>query len=231
MRARFLLLFVAATLGAAEVPFAGCATSGQATTLEAPNGIATDVPVMADEAKDLAYYATANGMAVLAPRGWHCTGLHGSGGRALYVTPQPLEVVKGITGPAVVLDDVSHENSGRYEIAEILARLFPAYRAFARPILEDIEQPMPRGPFQRDVLTYKSKTVVEFRTPARTVGMGTSYSWLKPGSAPVTGTVILLGNPPDVLMLSLRLPPNLAHLAPAMTHYIEAEAPKRPLPR
>ena len=72
-----------------SVPLVGCADDGQVGPQTPPaNGTKT---VLADRAAapQLAYYVTANGPGVLAPRGWHCAGIYGSDGASLVVTPEP----------------------------------------------------------------------------------------------------------------------------------------------
>lgn len=77
-------------------------------------------------------------------------------------------------------------------MAPVLARLFPAYRALARAVLQDYGQPVPTGPYPSDQIVRKSATLVEFHTPAHTDGMGT-YLFLKKDANPVDGAVILRG--------------------------------------
>ena len=201
---------------AVSVPFIGCASFGQGEMLEAPKGTSRSVPITLKDAQTLAYYKSANGIGLLAPRGCYCEGVSGSGGYALFLSPKPIDRSlpgwKGFEGPAIDLDHITSENSGRYEIAEIMARVFPGYRAFASRVWEGIDLPFPPGPYPNDILTHRSKTVVEYNTPAQTEGLGTHFSWLKKNDTPVTGAAILLGDPPDLLLLSVRLPPEVARL-------------------
>jgi len=64
--------------------------------------------------------------------------------------------------------------------------------------------------------------VVEFRTPAHAEGLGVN-SWLKKGDAPVNGVAILGAKRPDLLLLSVRLPRNLADLAIAIIRQTELD--------
>lgn len=73
------------------------------------------------------------------------------------------------------------------------------------------------------MLTYKSKTGVEYKTPANTDGLGTQ-SKLKRNGDPVNGVAILTGPTPDLLFLAMRLPPDLAGLASAIMHEVEVDA-------
>jgi len=117
---------------AASVPFVGCASSGQIERLEAPTGTSPRLPIKATDAQALAYYKSADGIGVLAPRGWCCEGVSGSGGYALFLSPNPIQHGvsgwQGLEGPAIEVNHMTSGASGRYEIAEVMARVFPAYR-------------------------------------------------------------------------------------------------------
>jgi hypothetical protein len=216
------------------VPFVGCASFGQVEKLEAPKGTSRSAAMTSKDAQALTYYKSADGIGVLAPRGWYCEGNSGSGGYALFVSPKPIDRNvpgwSGFDGPGVQVYHITGENSGRYEVAEIMARAFPAYRALAGRVWEGIDLPFPSGPYPSDTLTYRSKTIVEYSTPAQTEGLGTHFSWFKIDGRPVAGTAIVLGNfdkyggPPDVLLLSVRLPPDLARLTAVIIRHAESEA-------
>jgi hypothetical protein len=210
------------------VPFTGCASSGQIEALAAPAGASRSAPISPKDAQKLAYYKSADGIGLLAPRGWYCEGASGSSGYVLFLSPKPigwrLPGFKGLEGPAIELYHITYDSSGRYEIAEIMARVFPEYRALASRIWEGIASPFPSGPFPNDTLTYQGKTVVEYSTPAQTEGLGTRSSWLGKNDSPVVGTAILIGDPPDLLLLSMRLPPELARLTPVIVREVERDA-------
>jgi hypothetical protein len=61
------------------VPFVGCISGGQADLLAAPTGTTKALLISPDAAQALAYYQCALDIGVLAPRGWHCLGIYGSG--------------------------------------------------------------------------------------------------------------------------------------------------------
>jgi hypothetical protein len=161
---------------AVSVPFVGCASSGQIEILEAPKGTSKSVPISPRAAQTLAYYESADGIGLLAPRGWYCEGASGSGGSALFLSPRPirhsLSGWEGLEGTAIEINRISSENSGRYDVAQIMARVFPDYKAFASRVLQDIDLPLPSGPYPKDTLKYRGKTIVEFKTPAQTEGLG-----------------------------------------------------------
>ncbi len=226
-------LFAQATGGVAStprpavsVPFIGCASSGQIERLEAPKGSSRFVPISPKHAQALAYYRSADGIGLLAPRGWYCEGASGSRGYGLSLAPNPINSSlpgwEGFEGPAIEVSHITSQNSGRYEIAEIMARVFPEYRTLAIGVLKSMDLPASYGPYPKDTLRYRSKTVVEYSTPAQTEGLAT-HSWLKKSGLPIAGVAILIGDPPDLLLVSVRLPPHLAQLTPVIVRQIERD--------
>lgn len=230
----------AARSSAPVVPFVGCRADGQAGPKKAPTDSARRLPIPKDAANRLAYYQSAVGPGVLAPRGWHCFELYGSGGGALFVSPQPMNsrelfsgAWSGFTGPIVELGTYLGDTSGRYTVATIIARVFPAYRHFVRQVVNEGIEPasfFPVGPYPADKLTYKSKSVVEYETPAQSEGLGT-FNRVRKNANPIRGVAILADSPvppdlPDSLLLSARLPPKLRSLVSLMIHQVENETTK-----
>jgi len=66
--------------------------------------------------------------------------------------------------------------------------------------------------------------VVEYKTPAQTDGLGTYNSTLKKNNNAIDGAAILVGPTPDLLLLSVRLPPELNGLASVIIRQIERDA-------
>ena len=89
---------------------------------------------------------------------------------------------KGFTGAAIQLSDSDGGTSGRLEVAKMVARVFPANRAYARSIIAAGFSPASKYPFRSDHLTYKSKDIVEFTTPAHRNGLGTRFGFCRPTS-------------------------------------------------
>jgi hypothetical protein len=218
---------------AMRVPFVGCKSDGQMGPAEAPAGKNKIVRLPAEAAQRLAYYNFKQGFGVLAPRGWYCFGTYGSGGHTLYVSPHPIDTARlfsgnwdGFAGPAI---EVSHEygdTSGRFGVASTIARVFPAHREFVRDVIKEGIEPassFPFGPYPKDKLTYKSKEIVEYETPAQTEGLGTK-SWLQKNADPISGVAILLGQTPDLLQLAARLPPEFADLTSPIIQQVERDA-------
>ena len=79
---------------------------------------------------------------------------------------------------------------GVYDVAEIMGRFFPQYRAIAKAVWEGLDSPFPTGPYPKDTLRYKSSTVLEYSTPAHTEGLGT-HSWLQKMAFPYLESQLL----------------------------------------
>lgn len=215
---------------AVTVPFVGCASDGQVGPQEAPSGTSTSVKISVKAANQLAYYSAGQGVGVLAPRGWYCFGTNGSGGDALFVSPQPIDTANlfsadrgGLSGPAIEISHRFGDTFGRFSVAEVIARVFPDYRAFVTSVMEGFDLPITFGPYPKDILTYKGKTLVEYTTPAQTEGLGTRF-WLRKNGSPIDGAAILVGPTPDLLFLSVRLPADLAGLTSAIVGQAESDA-------
>ena len=104
--------------------------------------------------------------------------------------------------------------------------MFPKYKWFVEGERKSYDLPpdaFPSGPYPADKLVYRSPRLVEFRTRAHADGLGTD-SWFKQGDDPINGVAILVGANPDLLLLSVRLPPDLASLAPPIIHQLEIDA-------
>lgn len=216
-----------------SVPFVGCESDGQVGAVNAPTGKSKMVPISADSASHLAYYKSEQGFGVLAPRGWSCFGVYGSNGYALYVSPERLTASNvfsstwtGFTGPTIELAGETGDTSGRFSVARVIARVFPTHRSFVeRVIAEGIEpaNSFPFGPYPEDKLTYRSKLMVEYETPANTEGLGTN-SRLKKNAYPISGAAILIGDTPDLMLLAVRLSPDLTDLASPIVQQLERDA-------
>jgi hypothetical protein len=214
------------------VPFVGCDSNGQVGPVKAPSGKGKVVSVPAEAAKRLAYYKSEQGFGVLAPRGWHCFGVYGSNGYALYVSPEPVtannvlsSTWSGLTGLAIELAGEVGDTSGRFGVARVIARVFPDHKSFVeRVIAEGIEpaSSFPPGPYPEDKLTYRNKQVVEYQTPANTEGLGTN-SRLKKNANPINGVAILIGDAPDLILLAVRLSPEVTGLESAVIQQLERD--------
>jgi hypothetical protein len=221
---------------AISVPFVRCKSGGQVGPQETPTGTRASAAIDLRAAQKLAYYsASGREDGVLAPRGWYCFGTYGSGGDTVMVSPQPIDTAnlfskkwRGFSGPAIEVSYRYGGTSGRFAVAKVIARVFPAYKAFAAQVMEEgLDAPFEFGPYPKDVLTYKSNRVVEFRTPAQTDGLGTYNSSLKKNSSPIDGVAMLTGETPDLLLLSVRLPTELTGLTSVIVRQVEHDAERR----
>lgn len=220
----------------AIVPFVGCPADGQQGPVPPPKGQSKHLPIPQSAANHLAWYQfnfdkSTPELAILAPRGWHCFGTYGSSGSTIYVAPESVNADQvifqknwhGFTGPAIELSLSFGGTSGRFQVAHIAARVLPHYRAFVKKIIAEGFEPasdLHFGPFPADKLTCKSDHLVEFTTPSNAVGLGTQ-SFLLQGPGEITGFAYIGGEDTDLVQLSMRLPPRLTTLAPAIIHQAE----------
>jgi len=135
---------------------------------------------------------------------------------------------KGFSGPAVQISDSFGGTSGRFGVAEIIARVFPAHKAFVSSVIaEGIETTadFPSGPYPKDKLRYLSNEIVEYETLPQTDGIGT-LSRLQKNDTGILGVAILSG--PDrelnLSLLSARLPKGSEVLNRAILQQVEREA-------
>lgn len=180
-------------------------------------------------------YQSGDGLGLLAPRGWYCQGASGSDGAVLFVGPRPIDRNssgwQGLDGPVIELRYLDADTSGANEIAQIVARIFPEYRAFAATILEGVDQRAPSGPYPADIVTHPRHNVVEYTTPAQTEGLGNFDSWIGKTKLPIRGAAVLANYPPQsrkiasLSLLSARLPPGLSALIPTIVTQFELDAP------
>jgi hypothetical protein len=218
---------------AVSVPFVGCKYDGQIGPLEVPKGTSISVPISLRAAQKLAYYsAFGQEDGVLAPRGWYCFGTYGSGGSALLVSSQRIDTATmfstwdGLSGPVIAISNWDADTSGRFQVAEIIARVFPAYKLFVTNLTDSFLLPASEftfGPYPKDTLTYKSNRAVEYKTPAQTDGLGT-HLWLKKNGSPIEGVAMLVGQTPDLLLVSVRLPAELGGLTSVIVRQVELDA-------
>ena len=230
-----LILFAAPVFAqTSTVPFIGCPSDGQVGPLAAPAGQARQLPIPPATAARLAWYKAANAPGVVAPRGWHCFSTYGSSRATLYISPGPLTAKlvlpgngwNGFSGPAIEISSTYGDTSGRFKVAETIARVFPAHRNFVQKVIAEGIMPassFPFGPYPTDKLIYKSKEIVEYVTPANTTGLGTN-SELKKSGEPISGVAILAGEEPNLIQLYARLPPAMSGLTPTIIQQVERDA-------
>jgi len=189
------------------------------------------VAISAAVAERLAWYKAQYGSGVLAPRGWHCFSTYGSNGSNLFVSPDAIDSKtllsidwKGFTGPVIQISIAEGGTSGRFEVAKVIARVFPAYKQFAQNVIAEGIEPasdFPSGPYATDKLTYRGTNTVEFETPANTKGLGTD-SQLLPNASPIDGVAIITGQDTDLIQLSARVSATDRDLIPLIVKQIES---------
>jgi len=133
---------------------------------------------------------------------------------------------QGFTGPAVEATVYDGGTSGRFEVAKVIARLFPAYKAFAQKVIAEESEPasdFPFRPYPSDKLTYSGKNIVEFETPGSAQGLGTD-SRLQMNASPIDGVAIIGGKDTDLTLLTARFSDSDRDLIAAMVAQAEREA-------
>jgi hypothetical protein len=109
------------------------------------------------------------------------------------------------------------------------ARVFPSRREFLSEVTEESRLPAKDfsfGPYATDLLTYKTKTIVEYRTPAKTEGLGTFP--LAKSLEPIGGVALLVGPYGNLYHLAVRLPRAQEHLTRSIISQFERDAVKLP---
>jgi hypothetical protein len=215
-----------------QIPFIGCESGGQVGSLKAPKEKGERLTVAAEIADRVAYYQAENGFGVLAPRGWYCFSTYGSSGSRLFVNPEPINDKnlftsdwKGFSGPAIQVSVSLGDTSGRFAVAKTIARVFPDRMEFVRKVISEGIEPVssfPTTPYASDTLQRLGKNIVEFETPANTKGLG-SQSQLAINSGPIEGVVILSGEEPNLVQLSMRLPDRYQRLGRTIIQQLETE--------
>ncbi len=213
-----------------QAPFVGCASDGQMGPQAAPARESQEAVVPAAMTQRLAFYQARYGFGVLAPRGWHCFSTYGSDGINLFVSPNPIDTKalfspdwKGFNGEAVQISYVDGDTSGRFRVAKVIARVFPAYKAFAQSVIAEGSEPasdFPLGPYPKDKLTSRGQDFMEFETPANTQGLGTN-SRLQANASPIEGVAIITEGVVDLVQLSMRLSEHDRDLIPIIVKQVE----------
>ncbi len=215
-----------------NVPFVGCPADGQTGPRPAPIGGLKQINIDPAIAPRLAWYASPD-VAVLAPRGWYCFEAYGSSGNFLVIAPTPLRFDTANPSKlalAVVVGVDSGGTSGRFAVAQVIARVFPDRAAFVRSVIaEGIEPPsdFPSGPYPSDQMTTLGADALAYHTPAETGGLGTLAGGFNPSDQVIDGVVFLSGADTDLAFLAVRLPADLQELGPAIIQaYEQTNLPK-----
>jgi hypothetical protein len=179
--------------------------------------------------------SNASGQGVLGPKGWDCFGTYGSSGSQLFVVPQRMgdnildRFQRLKNGPAIIKSISIGDTSGRFAVAHIAARLFPAARKFVETVRGegiDSGETYKFVSWPEDHIEYLAEFVVSFTTSRGRSGAGTE-SGLTPNSDPISGLIMANGigdnidhsgdaDSPYLSMLTVRLPESDADVYPAI---------------
>lgn len=213
------------------VPFVGCKADGQAGPVDAPQIPKHRVELDVKVAQRLGMYEAEVGPSVVGPSGWSCLALYGSGGATLYVTPEPLDDVfttkwAGILGPGIAASSIEGGTSGRFTVAQVVARVFPNEKSFALGVIKGYDLPAkdyPFGPFPSDRLKYLNDHTVEYETSPRSEGLGTLVGRFLPNENVIRGVTILEKPGFDLRHLTVRLPQSLNDLTTIVIQQFEKQ--------
>jgi hypothetical protein len=218
-----------------RLPVIGCAAECQGRVVKAPRSGTKALSVSVSYANRLCYYKSQSINGILAPKGWHGFETSGSNGANLFLTPKPVDRGRFFQehvifkGPFIQCSQSYADTSGKYEVAETIARLFPSQRAFVKDVIDNFgyhANEFPFGPYPNDKITYRGKNVVEFQTPANADGFGNKCSLADKNGEAIYGVVILhLKNnwPESITHLTIRLDPKDADLRTAIMSQFEKD--------
>ena len=90
------------------------------------------------------------------------------------------------------------DTSGRFGVARMIARVFPAHKAFVTRVIEEGIEPADSNRALTREISWLTRTTrsSNTKTPAQTDGLGTN-SRLRKNRNPIRGSAILVGNAPD----------------------------------
>ncbi len=199
-----------------EIPAVPCPADGQAGP-EAPPRLPITIRVSLPPGlgRTIAYYQSPWGSGLLGPRGWQCFETGGSMDSTFYIAPPgtSLESINTYKGPIVVRKVMPGGTSGRFEVAEVSARVFAFVRDFVDRVEAELRSEQPGGesqfvfsPWPNDTLYYLSSSALAFRTASNVKGLGTLS--VPESGLPVSGIAFLSGDTdaPDLTVLAVRLP-------------------------
>jgi hypothetical protein len=206
-----------------DIPFVGCKADGQVGPLPAPPMPIRMPFVPKAVANRLAYYEAQNTPGIVAPRGWSCFGYYGSSGGSLILQPGVTPVHDDLLNQSPIkrygieIESSVSDTSGRFDVASVIARLFPTHKDFLGKVEGEGIMPsrdFPEGPFPADILTQYNDNDMSFETPANTIGLGTEQFWFKKNNQPIFGEISLVDE--GDLKIAMRLPPQDQALVPVI---------------
>jgi hypothetical protein len=132
-----------------------------------------------------------------------------------------------LNSPFIMVTQLSGETSGRFQVARVIARVFPTQKAFADGVIKDGIEPasdFPFGPYPTDTLKYHGDVTVEFQTPANTKGLGTEFG-LQPNDQPISGVAAIKWDGEDIYLvcLTVRLMPDTRDLTTQIMQQFERD--------
>jgi hypothetical protein len=221
----------------ARIPVMGCAADGDAGSVPPPPNSEKIIEIDKKLAPRVAFYKAATSPLVLAPQGWNCLGIYGANGSTLYIAPELFSKEDlyakdgGFHGAAIQASEIDGDTPGRFEVARVIARVFPAHKAFAQKVISEGVVPAENfhfGPYPTDLMTDKGDDMVEFQTPPDTLGLGT-MSKLRKNKDPIDGSIKLAGLLNDKMFrVIVRMEPGDKEFTPVIIRQFEKDNPADP---
>jgi hypothetical protein len=209
---------------ASTIPFVGCSASGS-QDVPAPSGAPVQLNIPPNIAAKLALYAGAY-QAILAPRGWDCSGGVGTDAISLSIAP-PKGSPHAKDSSITIRTDMEGTGSDRSDINTFGRTYFPKlvsaaeYNSFVTDWDKEggIAAPPPATRYSTDRLTYLSPSALEYETPPAKdgiaqLGIGGNSRFAQYGIISIQGKYLPDDNEDDRVISFIRvtLPPNLAYL-------------------
>jgi hypothetical protein len=211
---------------ASTIPFVGCSASGS-QDVPAPSGDPTELNIPANIAAQLALYAGAY-EAVIAPRGWNCTGGFGTDAISLSIAP-PKGSQYAKDSSITIRSDRAGTRTADYDINTIGRTYFPKlvsaenYKGFVADWNSrgGSVAPVQAPRYSTDRLTYLSQPAFEYETPPNKNGIaqlsnGVASHFAQHGIISIQGKYLPDYNEDDrvVSFINAVLPPDLVYLTP-----------------
>jgi hypothetical protein len=223
----------------ARIAVVGCASQGDTDNEPSMPPENTEKIIEIDKklSHRVSFYTAYGAPLVLGPQGWNCLEIFGANGNTLYIAPDLFHKEDlfakdgGFRGPAIEVSEVDGDTPGRFEVARVIARVFPAHKAFAQKVINEGVVPADTfhfGPYPTDQVTAKGDDLVEFETPPQSLGLGT-MSKLHKNPFPIDGTIKLGGLLNDKMFRAIvRLEDKDKDLIPVIIKRFEKDNPEDP---
>ena len=208
-----------------SVPYIGCATSsmtGERTA--APQGSEAWLLMDAGTAQQLAYYTSDDATVIIGPRDWSCQASLGSAGSRLSASPVgDVPASSDEETDTRIADGVywafsTGQTSGRFAVADAIARFFPERHSYVRSVVAEGLVPLssfPNGPGEGVSIVRKSSDYVVYRETATSDQEGDAWGLIMLHGVQ-TGDCLQSFDACDVEEFVVKLPRSYGNLGPQL---------------